>query len=55
MRLTELIERLSELAERRGGDARVVITEFDNSDELEIEGVKVDTNTGQTVIKIIAS
>lgn len=55
MRLTELNERLRELEERRGGDCRVVITEFGNTDELEIENITVDTNTGQTVIKIIAS
>ena len=55
MRLTEIIERLAEIAERRGGDCRVIVKEYDTKDEIEIEGVRVNTSTGEIVVEIIAS
>ena len=48
--IQELIERLKELEQLRGGDCKVIVKV--DAREMEIDGIRSDTSTGQSLVII---
>ena len=49
-RLTEIIERLQDLATLRGSDCKTIV-KLDGK-EYQIDGIRSDTSTGQSIVII---